>query len=105
MFTFNSIAESPSEIEIDADGENIYFINNHIYKMNIDAMQLPTISWLSNNNRIFYGLEIDSQTNTIFVSDAKDFVQNSTIFSYDDNAQLLHQFNVGINAGAFLVME
>lgn len=105
VFTFNSINESPSEIEIDSAKENLYFINNHIYKMNVNDAQLPTTSWVSNNNRIFYGLKINPTTNDIFVSDAKDFVQNSTVFQYSTNAQLLHQFNVGINSGSFLVLE
>ncbi|PKP48803.1 MAG: cell surface protein [Bacteroidetes bacterium HGW-Bacteroidetes-12] len=105
VFTFNSINESPSEIEIDSAGEHIYFINNHIYKMNINDAQLPATSWVSNNNHIFYGLKIDQTTNDIYVSDAKDFVQNSTVFRYSQNGQLLHQFNAGINSGAFLVVE
>lgn len=105
VFTFSSVLESPSELTIDAAKENVYFINSQIFKMSIDAVQLPTASWLSNNTSIFYGLTIDHLSDEIYVSDAKDFVQNSTIFRYSNNAQLLHQFNAGINSGAFLVVE
>lgn len=105
VFTFNSINESPSEIEIDSAKENLYFINNHIYKMNVNDAQLPTTSWVSNNNRIFYGLKINPTTDDIYVSDAKDFVQNSTVFRYSETGQLLSQFNAGINSGSFLVLN
>ncbi|MCW8896738.1 MAG: YncE family protein [Flavobacteriales bacterium] len=104
-FVFSNISDSPSNLIIDSSKENLYFINNHIYKMNINDMSLPSSSWVSNNGEVFYSLGIHPTTYEIYVSDAKDFVQNSTIYIYSPNQQLYHQFQSGINAGHFLFLQ
>lgn len=103
-FTFADINTSPSDLKIDGMKEELYFINHHIYKMNITNNILPTSSWLSNNNQVFYALGIDPYSTNLYVADAKDFVQNSAIYQYHENGTLLHQFQSGINAGEFLFL-
>lgn len=101
---FNDMNSSPFDLSIDGNKENLYFINNHVYKMNCSDNVLPTSTWLSNNNQVFYGIGIDAFSNNIYISDAKDFVQNSSIYRYNQNGVLLHQFQSGINAGHFLFL-
>ena len=101
---FGNINHSPSDLIIDNSKENLYFINNHIFKMNINDTSLPTSNWVSNNGEVFYSLGIHPTTQEIYVADAKDFVQNSTISVYKNNQQLSHQFQSGINSGYILFL-
>lgn len=104
LFIFSDINASPSDLVIDNLGENLYFINQHIYKMAIYSQQIPANFWLSNNGSVFYALGIHPASNHVFVSDAKDFVQNSSVSIYQENAQFINTFDVGINAGDFLFL-
>lgn len=101
---FGNINHSPSDLIIDNSKENLYFINNHIFKININDTSLPTSNWVSNNGEVFYSLGIHPITQEIYVADAKDFVQNSTISVYKNNQQLSHQFQSGINSGHILFL-
>ncbi|MBW6481787.1 MAG: hypothetical protein K0B10_01880 [Vicingaceae bacterium] len=101
---FTDINSSPSDLSIDGNKENLYFINYHVYKINCTDNVLPTSNWLSNNSQVFYSIGIDPYANNIYISDAKDFVQSSSILRYSENGVLLHSFQAGINAGQFLFL-
>lgn len=104
-YVFNNINHSPSNLVIDNLKENLYFINKDLFKFNINESSLPTLNWVSNNGEVFYSLGIHPITQEIYVADAKDFVQNSTISVYKNNQQLSNQFQSGINAGYFLFLR
>jgi len=99
-FTFSS-ADRPNNLVIDAARENLYFINQHIYKMSITATQLPTQYFIASQNNNFYSMEWNAVLDELYVSDAMDYVQNSTIYRYNKNGQLIHTFKAGINASGF----
>lgn len=99
-FVFNS-SDHPRNLIIDAARENLYFINQHIYKMNISATQLPTQPFITSQNNNFYSMEWNFVLNELYVSDAMDYVQKSTIYRYDNSGKLIHTFKAGINASGF----
>ncbi|PIZ05881.1 MAG: cell surface protein, partial [Flavobacteriales bacterium CG_4_10_14_0_8_um_filter_32_5] len=47
---------------------------------------------------------INPYSNNIYISDAKDFVQNSSILRYSKNGLLLGSFQAGIISGGFLFL-
>ena len=49
----------------------------------------------------FYGVGVDDDTDDIYLSDAKNYVQPGTIYVYSASGQLRTQFNVGVNPGSF----
>ncbi|MCX7729402.1 MAG: hypothetical protein N2203_08025 [Bacteroidia bacterium] len=100
-FTFSS-SDNPHHLIIDASRENIFFINNHIYKMNINSTVLPNTPFITNTSNNFYSMYWNNYDNNLYISDAMDYVQNSTIFRYNANGQLVHTFKAGINASGFL---
>lgn len=99
-FTFSDNS-SPHHLIIDSKRENLYYINQHIYKMNIDATQLPVNYFINNNGNNFYSMEWSNIDDNLYISDAMDYVQNSTIYRYNSNGQLIHTFKAGINASGF----
>lgn len=101
-FTF-SVSESPHHLVIDANREFLLYINNSIYKMNIVDSTLPANAFISNQSNNFYSMAVSNYNNDIYVSDAMDYVQNSTIYRYSFSGQLIHTFKAGINASGFWI--
>ena len=74
-------------MELDNETNQIYFINKHIYKIqNLDDT-VATQIW-SNNNNNFYNLKINPYTKNIYITDAKDYVQNGTLYIIDSIGNL-----------------
>lgn len=100
-FTFN-LGDSGSEICISKNADYIYFINNHVWKMDVTANELPEIPLIENNTgNHWYGLTVDPETSEIYLADAIDYVQPGVIYRYTSDARLIDKFTVGIIPGAF----
>lgn len=69
--------------------------------MSITATQLPTQYFIASQNNNFYSMEWNAVLDELYVSDAMDYVQNSTIYRYNKNGQSIHTFKAGINASGF----
>lgn len=104
-FTFSDINNSPSSLSINRNKDQLYFINNSVYQMNISSNSLPSIPIITNSGNIFYGLGIDPRNNDIYVSDAIDYVQNGMVFRYSASGSLIYQFTAGIIPGNFWFIE
>lgn len=104
-FTFSDINNSPSSLSINRNKDQLYFINNSVYQMNISSNSLPSILIITNSGNIFYGLGIDPRNNDIYVSDAIDYVQNGMVFRYSASGSLIYQFSAGIIPGNFWFIE
>lgn len=104
-FTFSDINNSPSSLSINRNKDQLYFINNSVYQMNISSNNLPSTPIITNSGNIFYGLGIDPRNNDIYVSDAIDYVQNGMVFRYSASGSLIYQFSAGIIPGNFWFIE
>ncbi len=69
--------------------------------MPISAAGPPGQPLIPSEGRRFYGLEIHPVTGNIFVSDAKDYVQNGTAYQYNANGTLIRQYIAGRIPGTF----
>lgn len=101
-FVFNS-NEQPNHLIIDSKRENLYYINQHIFKMNIYNNTLPITPFVSNSGNNFYSVFWSNFDDNLYISDAMDYVQNSTIYRYNSDGQLIHTFKAGINASGFWI--
>ena len=86
-FSLTNNFSYPSSLEIDIQTNQIYFINKHIYKIqNLDDTVANEI-WFNNNNN-FYNLKINPYTKDVYITDAKDYVQNGTLYIIDSIGNL-----------------
>lgn len=97
--------EAPSDLVINATGDTLYYLNKGVRKMGISQSSLPALSFIQNNGEAFYALGIDYDDNTLYVSDAKDYISNSSIRHYTTSGRFLNDFTAGINAGSFLFLH
>lgn len=99
------IDQKPSELHINAAGDQLFFLNGGVQKMRIDATDLPSESFISAEGGLLYGLGIDPATDEIYVADAIDYVQKGLILRYNATGELVHEFRAGIIPGGFYFQE
>ena len=94
--------KAATDLQISASGEELVFLKNEVYKMNIYNSSLPNSPFISSQNNNFYSIGIDHSRSEIYVSDALNYIQNGIVFVYDNNGNLKRQFQTGIIPGYFL---
>lgn len=100
IFSFE-IGATPSELQINGDGSEIYWINQDIWKMNVDAKSLPSDPVIKYRDTKFYGLTVDPISNEIYVADAIDYSQQGMVYRFSSDGDILDNFYVGVTPGAF----
>ena len=99
-FTF-SPDDSPVEMTLNGDGSRLYWINNDIWSMEIDAVQLPSSPIVHSQRTKYFGLTVNPDNGDIYVADAIDYQQQGIVYRFTPDGTLLDQFYTGINPGAF----
>ena len=100
-FTFSDNMHSPGNLCISPDLQTLYFLNEDVYQMEITNAQLPTNFIIDNGSKTFYALDIDPYNGDIYVADAIDYVQQGKIYRYNQNIELINDFDAGIIPGFF----
>ncbi len=96
-----TLGDHPSEVQIDGDGDRIYWINGSVWRMDVTADLLPEQPFLEYRGTIFYGLTVDPASGDVYVADAIDHQQNGVVMRYSTGGELIDIFEVGIVPGAF----
>ncbi|MCH5330953.1 MAG: YncE family protein [Alistipes sp.] len=94
-------ADRPSELQTDGTGGTLYWIDTHIWSMDIDASSLPTRPLIPADGMLWYGLTTDPERGDIYAADAADYMQQGTIKRYSSDGELLDSFLAGVTPGAF----
>ena len=100
-FDFIPGVDYPSGIAIDGTGENVFFMKGgygtlDVYKMSIDATDIPETPFISSGSRLFYNLKVNPYNGDIYITDAKNYVQNGDLLHYSSDGTLLGTFELGI---------
>lgn len=100
IFTFK-LGDSPSEIQINGEGDTLYWINDDIWKMNVNAESLPPSPLIPFRQTKYYGLTVNPENEEVYVADAIDYSQQGMIYRFSSTGDLMDQFYVGVTPGAF----
>ncbi|MCX6307093.1 MAG: YncE family protein [Bacteroidetes bacterium] len=101
VFTFPDPKAVPSRLCMNPTGDTIYFLMGGVYQMPVTSAALPAQPLIRPEGRLFYGLNIHPATGRIYVSDAKDYVQNGTAYQYDVTGSLVKSYTTGRIPGSF----
>jgi len=96
-----TLGEAPSELQADSDGRTIYWINDDIWRMDVNADRLPDRPFIGSNGTKYYGLTVDPDNGDVYVADAIDYQQAGMLYRYDSAGNLKDKFYVGVTPGAF----
>jgi YVTN family beta-propeller protein len=96
-----ALSDSPGNLCINATKDTLYYLNKNIYRMEIGQTTLPASAFVTSSANTFYGLAVSDKDHCVYVSDAIDYIQKSSIMVYSPNGLLKTSFKAGINASSF----
>ena len=99
-FDFTPGYDYPDGMAIDGEGETLYYLNGgynnlNMYKMSVDAEQLPDTAFIASEGRWLYNLTVDPENGDIFVTEAQP-TSNGKLYRYSSEGNLLGTYGVGI---------
>ena len=100
-FEFPDKNSNPHDLTINNDGDNLYFLNGGVFKMNILSNEIPDEALVNNSSNNFYSIGVSPDKEELFVSDALDYIRNGQIYIYDKSGNLTGKFEAGIIPGYF----
>ena len=95
------MGDAPSEVQLNGAGDTLYWINDDIWRMDVEAESLPVQPFVEYGGTIYYGLTVDPVLGDVYVADAVDYQQPGMIYRYSASGELLDRFYVGVTPGAF----
>jgi hypothetical protein len=98
-FTFPAITDSPTCLQINGEGETVYFLMNGVRRMSISATGLPSGTFIPKMYYNFYKMAINPRNNEIFVTDANDFQQKGNVLRYSSEGALISVMQADIIPG------
>jgi YVTN family beta-propeller protein len=90
-------------------GDNIYFITSagkiEVYNAKTQGVSNP--NFIADGTAITapYCVNADGATGEVFVTDAKDYSSNGTLFAFDKNGKKEYSVTVGINPGRIALLK
>lgn len=97
--------ENPQELCINGNKDTIYFINRHVYRMNVVESIFPETPFIESDFEGvyggFYGLAIHPVNSEVYIADALDFQQNGIVYRYASSGKLIDSFKAGVIPGSF----
>lgn len=102
---FNSISESPNNLNIDTSGTQLLYLNNDLFQQSISENTISTQPKINAGNIVYYGLGINPNNNEIYLSDAIDYVQAGKVYRYTFDAVQIDNFSTGIIPQDFTFLD
>lgn len=93
--SFSVSSNGALKLRADVKKENLYYLaGSKVYKMAINAAQADVFADVTGAN--WYGLEIDPETNNIWICNAKSFVEQGSVHIYSEEGTALETIATGI---------
>ncbi len=103
--TMGDATRSASRLKINEKGDTLYWIDGGVWRMRIDAEELPTEPFIKPivgvGRCLYYSLGVAPDTEEVYVGDAIDYQQRSIVYRYSAEGELLDTFSAGVIAGDF----
>ncbi len=100
-YTFPNKADSPWRLKMNGNNDTLYFLNKGVFRMSINNNVLPTIAFIEEGLRNYYGLGVHPSNGDVYASDALDYVQKGIVYRYRSDGNFVTSFKGGISPGDF----
>ncbi|MEX1188108.1 MAG: hypothetical protein WED33_02555 [Bacteroidia bacterium] len=92
----------PTRLQIKPlSNDTIYYLLNGVNRFSAGSFDIPSSPYIPENGRLFYGLGVELSGN-IWVSDAKDYVQQGDVYRFNAVGNQLSKYQVGIIPSGFV---
>lgn len=95
------LGDWPSEVQLNGTRDTLYWINDDIWRMQVEAERVPVRPFIEYRDTKYYGLTVDPRNGDVYVADAIDYKQQGVVYRYTARGELVDRFFVGIIPGAF----
>ena len=91
-------------LKANASGDELYlFLNNEVRRFDIATSTLSeSFSIAAPEGGMFYNMAVNPQNGDLYVTDAKNYMMNGTVYRYSSDGVLLSSFEAGIIPSAML---
>lgn len=96
-----SLGDSPISLHTNSSGNELYWINGGVWRMEAAAYSLPFLPVIHDPGTRFYALTVSPNDDEIYVADALDYQQPGIIYRFTTDGLLVDKFYAGITPGAF----
>ncbi len=96
-----NLPDAPNSLCINGTKDTLYFLNKNVYRMTLASTALPTSAFITTTSNNLYGIAVNDKDYNIYVSDAIDYIQKSSILVYSPQGQFKTMFKAGINSSNF----
>ncbi|MCX6253957.1 MAG: hypothetical protein NTV31_05700 [Bacteroidia bacterium] len=99
-FVFPTKEASPSCLQIDGIGQNIFYLDKGVRQMDINSTDLPPTPLIPESGSYFYKIAINPINSDIFITDAVDFVQQGYVLLYKNDGTFVSKQRADIIPGS-----
>jgi hypothetical protein len=93
------------KLAMNASRDSLYFLNNGLFKMSVEAAVLPVSALFSESKSNYYGLAVDPASGLVYLADAKDYVSKGEVIVLYGSGVVKQRFAAGINPADFLFFK
>ena len=102
MVSFSK-ADGAMNLAIDPTGNYLYyFLGGDVHRANVNAPNEEDPFVIPADGKLFYKIAVNPENGDIYVSDAKSYTVNGTVYRYSSDGVLLSSFDAGICPGFML---
>ncbi len=98
-YTFPSLSDSPTCLQIDGSGQFLYYLHDGVRRMDIGSETLPATSFIPQAGYFFYRLGVNPFNNEVFVTDARDYLQKGIVLRYSPEGSFLSLLEADVIPG------
>lgn len=95
-YTLNASLDIWDKMRINPLLDTLYYLNEGLYKMPVDADQIPATPFIQQGNAEFHSFSINPVNNNIFIADAMDYIQKGKVNYYNSSGTLLGTIPAGV---------
>jgi DNA-binding beta-propeller fold protein YncE len=99
QFQFPTKQDSPSCLQINGNGETLYYLKNGVNQMNVNSLALPAAPMIPESGASFYKIGINPANGDLFITDANDYVQPGNVLYYKNDGTFVSKQKAGIIPG------
>lgn len=95
---------SPTALETNKEGDQLFFISKAVFRMGISESEIPAQPFIQGYTELPYYLSINPENNEIYLTDALDYTRNGFVYRFNKDGQVLDTIaaglipaNIGIN--------
>lgn len=96
-----SRGDAPSEVQMNGSRDRMYWINDDVWEMSVEADRLPVRPFLPYAETIYYGLTVCPHSGDVYIADAIDYQQPGKIYRYSASGEKIDEFYAGVIPGSF----